>query len=365
MFKILFKRKSSNLISISAVCSAVFLLLITGSVSNYFFELSQSITKNFEGKIFLCEKKSFWIGGGLISEEKLPIIKSAKGADKVVPMLISRLNSDEMVIMGVPFVVVGMPPENVNDFNSNIIDSALEKPDNVVLGWDIAKSKNLTKGSILNIRGVDFIVSEVCPKTSSITDRQAIVPLKTLQEVLSRQHLLTCVIVIPQKGVNLKTTAEEISKKISWLQAITPDELENGMQESSAFWNSLTIIFMLISGFGSIFSLSALSLMFVMERKKEIAMKKAIGAENKHLFKEFLTHSFAVTLLGWLGGLIIAYLFILFSSFLPFTKDVNVFKMNLPLIVISFLWSCMISILSCLVPLNKIVSMNIAQTLRS
>lgn len=365
MLKIFMLRKGSNLIAVSAVCSAVFLLLITGSVSNYFLELSQSITKNFEGKIFLCEKKSFWIGGGLISEEKLPIIKSLKGVDKVIPMLISRLSSDEMVIVGVPFVVVGIPPENVNDFSSNIDASALKNKNSVVLGWDIAKSKKLSRGSKINIRGTEFIVSEICNKTSSITDRQAVVPLVTLQEVLSREHLLTCIIITLQKGVHLEITLDDISKKINWLQVITPDELENGMQESSDFWNALTIIFMLISGIGSIFSLSTLSVMFVSERKKEIAMKKAIGAENKHLFKEFVIHSLTVTILGWFGGLIVTYLFILISSFLPFTKDVNVFKINFLLIVVSFLWSCIISILSCLVPLNKIMSMNIANTLRS
>ena len=363
-FSLLLRRKSNSILAISAISSAVFLLLITASVSLYFMELSKSISKNFENRVFLCEKKSFWIGGGLISEEKLSVIESITGVKTAIPMLVSRLNADEIVIMGVPFVVIGIPPEHIHYYISDI-NTAAVNGNSVILGWDIAKSRNLQKGDKIDIRGTDFFISDIRPKTSSITDRQAIVSLKELQKILSREHLLTSIIVIPNQGYDLKLIATQISEKITWLQALTPDELETGIKESSSFWNSLTFVFMLIAGVGSIFSLYTITAMTVTEQKKDIAMKKAIGAENKHIFKEFLALSFWLTVAGWFLGLFLACLFIVLSFHMPLTKEANVFKLNLQLIIISFIWSCGISLISCLIPLKKITSMNVAQVLRS
>ncbi len=365
-FILLYRRKERVLAVISAISAAIFLLIITGSVSIYFMNLSSGIKKSFENRIFLCEKKSFWIGGGLISEEKLDVINSVHGIKKIIPMLVARLD-DNMVIMGVPFVLVGVPSENIYDYlgESSIIKS--NKPVNgpgIILGWDIAKSKNLKPGSKITIRNGEFTVAGVCKKTSSVTDRQAVADLKTVQKLLTREHLLTSIIVIPSDKEYTGAITKTIRKQIPWMQTITSNELENGMKESTVFWNSLTVIFMLISGIGSLLSISTVTAMGVTERKKEIAVKKAIGAEDKQIFAEFFAESLVMTSIGWTIGLCLALVFIKVSQIIPMTRETTVFELNTSLIIVSLIWSILIALAGCYFPLKKITSMNVAETLR-
>ncbi len=365
--KIIYRRRERTLAAISAIAAGVFILITTAGVSLYFKDLSHGISRNFQNKLFVCEKKSFWIGGGIISEAKLPVIKSIPDIKHIIPMLLSRLENDELATMGIPFMAVGIPEDSLSFYISpdSLMEGKLpESPDEAVIGWDIANSKKLRKNSLLTIRDKNYKVSGVLKKTGSVTDRQAATYLSSLQQQLARQHLLTAVIIIPQDSSSIPAIKKALESKIGYLTVLTEKELESGMKESVDFWNSLTFIFLILSAIASLFSISTSTSMSVTERIKEIAVKKAIGADNSHIFIEFLSESIIVGFLGWVMGLVFSLLFVVLTGLLPATRDASVFRIDYLLAAGSLLWTLFIALIATWLPVRKITTLNISETIR-
>ena len=353
--------------AVLATAVGIFLMILISSIGSYFTELSFGISKFFSNRIFLCEKKNFWIGGGLIPEEKVEIISKIDGISEFVPMLITRMSSDDIVVVGIPDIVIGISLEKANiyaDSSSIFSGKNITNKLEALVGWDIARRDNLNIGSELTLKGKKFKVSGIMKKTSSFPDRQVIVDLKTLQDITERQNLITCVMAIPSKGVSFEKISSDVKSKIEYIKSVDSSEIEKETSGSLAFWNYLTLVFFLISGIGSLASISAVISMSVTERKSEIAVKRALGAEKKHIFSEFFSESFLMVVFAWIIGVSFAYLFVFFAQYLPQTGGGSIFRISFEILILSFVWSVLVSVFAVWIPLKSILSENTSVLLR-
>ena len=364
---LLSRRKSRVIPAVLATAVGIFLMILISSIGSYFTELSMGISKIFSNRIFLCEKKNFWIGGGLIPEEKVEIISKIDGISEFVPMLITRMSSDDIVVVGIPDIVVGISKEKVNIYtdSSGIFTGKNISADlDALVGWDIAQRDNLNIGSEFTLKGKKFKVSGIMKKTSSFPDRQVIVNLKTLQDITERQNLITCVMVVPEKKDSFEKISSEAKKKIEYIKSVDSSEIEKETSGSLAFWNYLTLVFFLISGVGSLASISSVISMAVTERKSEIAVKRALGAEKKHIFSEFFSESFLMVVFAWIIGVLLSYLFVFLCQYLPQTGGGSVFRISIDILILSFVWSVVVSAFAVWIPLKSILSENTSVLLR-
>lgn len=359
-------RKANTLLALLAISAGVFIFLSTASVSSHFRELSSNLNKNFTGKVFICEKKGFWIGSGLISEEKLPEIEALAEIGEAVPVLSSSFDADEILVMGIPFIAIGIPYEQLPSYidENMIMAGRAQKGDYVIAGWDFARSKNIAVGDRIKIREQEFTVSGILGKTSSILDRQIITELEALRKALKRQHLLTFIIVSPAPNVTDEQIKAAVTEKISWLQVVSSREVAEEVRHNTAFWDSLAAVFFLISGFSSFLSLSISMTVSLMERKKEIAVKKAIGAENRHIFSELLTENVLLTIMGWSAGLLFTVLFIILCGAVPALRSADVFRLTAATALLSLLWSLFIALISNLLIIRTIAGINPMEVLK-
>lgn len=364
-FAMLCRRKERATIAILAIATGIFTLILISAITLYFRGVSRGIENSFQGKLFICEKKNFWIGGGVFSEEKQSIINQNRGIKATIALLLTRVDKDELIVMGIPFMAVGCDhPELYLDANSILKGSNQIGRQEAVVGWDVATAKELQLGSKIKIRDRDFKVSGILKKNSSITDRQVVTQLSELQQTAHREGTLTAIIAIPKEGTQISNLQKEIKAKIPYLTLLTEKDTKKGMQEVKTFWDTLALIFLILSAISSILSISTVTAMSVTEREKEIAFKKAIGAENRHIFSEIVTESAIMSLIGWLLGYLICLIFITIMGSMKVTATASIFTITPILLLATFIWSLLLSIVATVIPLHRIVSMNIGETLR-
>lgn len=99
----------------------------------------------------------------------------------------------------------------------------------------------------------------------------------------------------------------------------------------------------------------------VTKRRKEIGLKKALGASNESVVKDFLGKGAMLGVLGGALGAGLGYLFALRVSLTVFARTVHFLFALVP---ITILVSALIAVVACLIPVRKTVEIDPALVLR-
>lgn len=99
----------------------------------------------------------------------------------------------------------------------------------------------------------------------------------------------------------------------------------------------------------------------VMERRKEIGLKKALGAENKRIAREFLAEGLILGVTGGLVGVVCGLAFAQIISVNVFHRWIHLELYLIPLTVIV---SAAVTVLACLIPVRRAVAVEPALVLR-
>jgi putative ABC transport system permease protein len=349
------RRKARSILAILGIGAGIFVLIVIGSMSEYFRSLSTHFSHTYRGKLFLCEKMSFWAGSGIISEEKVPLIKSMEGIGDAVPLLIGRLDPEELFTLGMPSVIVGLPPGKAGLYMSDppLLKGRWLLPDDkegAILGFDVAQRCGLSPGGTIMVREHPFPVLGVLKKTGSLEDRQVIAPLEEVQRALLRPHLITCIIALPEKGRNAEALAAKIRASLPWILTASSKEIDREVARNVVYWETLTLICAIISALASFLSLAVIMVLAVSERKREIGLKKALGAEDGHIVVEFVTETLLMCGLGWCVGFLAGEAFIACYSSALAARGISLFLVTPGLIIFSLLWSLSVGLVSGILP---------------
>ena len=99
----------------------------------------------------------------------------------------------------------------------------------------------------------------------------------------------------------------------------------------------------------------------ITERRKEIGLKKALGASNKSVVTDFLGEGVALGLLGGALGVVFGYFFANRVSVSVFAREVNFLYALVPVTVVT---SVVITVVACLIPVRSAVDVEPALVLR-
>ena len=99
----------------------------------------------------------------------------------------------------------------------------------------------------------------------------------------------------------------------------------------------------------------------VTERRKEIGLKKALGASNKEVVMDFLGEGILLGIIGGLLGVILGHLFANRVSISVFTRTVRFLWALMPITVLA---SVIITVVACVIPVSKAVDVEPALVLR-
>lgn len=99
----------------------------------------------------------------------------------------------------------------------------------------------------------------------------------------------------------------------------------------------------------------------VMERRKEIGLKKAIGAKNRSIVSEFMGTGIILGVLGGCLGCVTGYFFASMIGFSVFGRSVSIVP---AVIVITLVLSVAVTVMACILPVKRAVRIEPALVLR-
>ena len=159
----------------------------------------------------------------------------------------------------------------------------------------------------------------------------------------------------------LKSIADTVSKQVS---GITPRLVKRVTESQDVVLSKLQALVWIVTIivlFLTMICVTTTMMAVVAERRKEIGLKKALGASNSSVVKDFMGESVMLGLIGGILGVVLGYVFADNVSISVFAREVSFPVQLAPFTVIA---SIIITIVSCLFPVRATVDIDPALVLR-
>ena len=311
-----------------------------------------------------------------LTEHDLNIIKTISGIESVIPRLVrvAKVEYKDNSFFG----FLGSIPDDKKQadevysaFNLEVEKGKVINPEDkgkVVLGGDIVENKifnnNIEVEKTILIQGKSFEVFGILKKSGTFQINQAILMNeKDMKEILNIGDEIDIIAAKVVDKNKIDQVAEEIKRKLRKDRNEKPGEedfsVQTPVQALSAINTILNIINVVVSGIAAISliigGIGIANTMFtsVLERRKEIGVMKAIGAQNKDILTIFVIESGFLGLVGGLGGALIGLSLAYIASFSANAAlGNNLFQVSpsLPLLTASILFAVIIGIIAGLLP---------------
>lgn len=198
--------------------------------------------------------------------------------------------------------------------------------------------------------------------TGGSEDNQVFIKLKEAQLLFGKKAQVNLVQISVLTNKNpIEITASQIEKQIPGTKTRILSQIskaEGNIQDKILFLMVLVTVLTLI---GSGLSVMSTMTTTVLERRKEIGMMKAIGAQNKKIAAIFYAEAGAVGLIGGIGGYILGVLMAqivgksVFDTFIGF---------HLAVIPVTLVSTVLLALISSKIPVGQAVNIDPVITLR-
>jgi len=246
----------------------------------------------------------------------------------------------------------------------------------IVIGYDVANvlfENENPIGEKVKIGNYVFRVVGVTEKQGKFLgmfslDNRAIIPLGTYQRLFSRRGWMRLEVKVDDNHID--EAKDEIIAIMRRLRGLHPEEKNNfAVNQQDAFRQQYQTMKIAIGGTGFFITVLSLvvggigimNIMFVSvkERTREIGVRKAIGATQASIMRQFLLEALFICLFGGCVGIVLA----LGGSFLI---DKFVFPSTMPvsLAIISLILSSVVGIVAGLAPSFKAARLDPIEALR-
>lgn len=313
MFEILrnmSRRKVRTGLTVFGIVVGIFAVTVMGSMVEYFNVLIDNAINSAGEAINVTPKGGF---RATLSPADQGRIERVPGVKQVVPQTTTFLESLGSVSFGPPDQVIGIPPQDaiVLFGNDDLAQGrTLQRGDTyqAVIGWNIAKKKKLGLGGTLTWREKDFRVIGILKETQTAPDGWVVMPMDIVQKTIKRPDLITQMSVIP---VNPKGDAEglarQIGEAVSNVNVQTLKQQLDAIQQGLAIFNAILLSSAVLAAIIGGLAVVNTMIMSVSERTPEIGLKKAIGASEGNILREFLVEAAIIGLLGGAFGFLLGW----------------------------------------------------------
>ncbi len=172
-----------------------------------------------------------------------------------------------------------------------------------VIGKNLADKNSLKVGSTFTAYSTTVTVVGIYDAGNEFANNSVVFPLKTLQKLSSQVDQVTSAVAHVDSVDNLSSATSAISTKLGSAADVTSsqDEVSNAVAPLENIRRIATISLFGTLAAGAVIVLLTM-VMIVRERRKEIAVLKALGAGDSTIISQFVGESFIFALLGSLVG---------------------------------------------------------------
>ncbi|MFA6473773.1 MAG: ABC transporter permease [Patescibacteria group bacterium] len=424
IFRNMFRRKMRTVLTIVGITVGIFAFTVMGSMALRFNKMIAGGKSFITGQITLMPKgTSFTSMGGaaFLPVDTLQQISKVEGVQAVaagVELALKEPDPDNPTgefSFGPPPTIEGMDLnstyENRNwktmDMKAGRMLAKGDKDNQVTVGYTIAIDKGLKVGDETEIRGRKFEVIGIIDQTLTGPDQYVFMSLKSARELLVESNPFL---------KSLKERSDEAAKisdadlaklpeatrkqvldarafkledvtqmgAVSWQDGQDPDVVANRIKDqfkdevivlspiklgetidkASAIFNAIilgsAVIALIVGGFSIINTM----VMSISERKREIGIKKAIGASNRSIAWDYTLEAGAIGILGGLIGMGFGLLAIFFINGQTAKSGAEIFLVTPGFMVGVVVFSLVLGLVAGLLPAVRASKMNAVDAIR-
>ena len=272
---------------------------------------------------------TYSFASGSLSENDLAVIKNVDGVKSVLPIsLVSTgVKVDDQqydaTVIGTGSNMADLLKQKVafgtffssDDTNQNV----------AVIGKTVAEQlfhENVPLGMSFTIRGQEYIVRGVFDDFTSSPiplgpdfNKAVFIPYEQGRDISGASSQLVQVLVQPKDGQDSTAIIADLNHQLSNAHGGQVDFTVLRQNEDIAITGNVLNLFTgLIAGIAAMsllvggIGIMNIMLASVSERTREIGIRKAVGATNRQILKQFLTEAIVLSVVGGIVGIILSYL---------------------------------------------------------
>ncbi len=240
----------------------------------------------------------------------------------------------------------------------------------VLIGADIAEFTKLSPGKAITISGrsqeqrrfiKEMVISGIV-RSGSVEDAFIFMNMPTMESLGGRTNEADVAeLSITANEQELKQLATRIEGQVPGIEARLVKRVTQSEASVLSTLQSLVYLVTLVVLVLTMICVATTMMTIVMERRREIGLKKAMGAENKKIAREFLAEGVVIGIAGGIIGAICGLIFAQLISSLVFGRSIIIELYLLPL---TMLVSVAVTMAACLIPVRRAVDVDPALVLR-
>jgi len=301
------RRRVRTGLTIFGIAIGVFALTVMGAMSENFARLLDGAERLTSRTIQI--EQSTKSPDDRLDRTTVAHLKQVDGVRSVVTTIGGTLSDgDNNISFGPPNQAYGIDPAFIPDVFGSIGLQAgrwIDPTDfrATTIGSKVAIGLHLGVGSTLVWRKNEYAVVGIMADTNTFPDNFAVMPLDTVRRDLKFPlSIIGSLSVIPEPNVDPEELATRINDQVAKVRARSPRQFVAEIRQSLVIFNVIMLGGAVLAGIVGGLAVVNTMIMSVNERTREIGIKKALGAEDSTIIREFLTEAALMGLIGGLAG---------------------------------------------------------------
>jgi len=310
-------RLARTALTVAGIAIGILALVVVGSLAERLSTIVARSTAVNGGAIFAFsgDAEARELAGSERLQAARAIISRFDGVRAVVPEVILpyRLGFSQSTRFGPPSLIFGMPPGARQAAGDALHvgsgrDLRVDERGGAVVGTDFASAEGVALGDTIALYGNSYPVVGIIAKSFTVFDAAVVVPFADAQS-LALQLVPPEAFALPRMPatallVTVRPHADTalIARRIgilTGLRARDPAQIANSVRSTTDVFDAIIFGAALVALLVGAFSIVNTMTIAVSERTREIGIRKAIGAGDGDVLREFL---FEASLIGAIGG---------------------------------------------------------------
>jgi len=379
----IFRRRLRAFLTIFGITIGVLALVVMGAMAEKLTLLVDGGVTYYKGKVSISEAGATGFYGTMpINVRKVAELEHIDGVARASAQVGFLLDKDPPAVsMGsVPTVsATDLRERGYETFPVSFASGRDIRPGErrvCVVGSDVVAKLGAVVGRSVTIRDERFEVVGILEPTLTAPDSGVSIPMAdaqrilhdslpaTLKQSLDERSLATGIVAYAKPGTDADQLAAKINRKMPDVKATGPTAFIEGVAASvgtlTAIITGIGMISLLVGGLSVINTMT----MSVLERTREIGIRKAIGASDGQIMGQFVAEAAVVGLLGGVSGLALGWLIATGLNAAAGSSGTQLFLVTPSLAMGSVTFAVILGVVSGLYPAYHASSLNPVEALR-